>query len=252
MREQRLEEMLEYIQQNRIASIDTLCRHFNISRNTVHRDVGVLVERGSIRKTYGGVVANHQAAETVPFEERYVKSIGEKKKIGVRAAALLEENDSIFIDSGSTATCFYESIPADLPLTIVTNNIDVLNGAQNKPNHRLIFTGGMLARKTNSVTGTEALAILKKYNIAKAFLSATGLSELCGATNSTHGEYEVKCAVVECARQIIMMVDASKFGVTSLLTFCSFADIDTLVTDRQPDPRLSEALKINHVTIQLA
>ena len=245
--------MLSYIQQHKIASIDSLCKHFNISRNTVHRDVAVLVEQGSVRKTYGGVVANQQAMETVPFEERNVQNIAEKRRIGARAALLLEANDSVFIDSGSTATCFYESIPADLPLTIVTNNLDVLTGSRQNPEHRVIFTGGTLSRKTNSVIGAEALDTLRKYNMAKAFLSATGLSENYGASNSTQGEYEVKCAVVKQAREIILMVDASKFGVTSLLTFCDFSDIDTLVTDRMPESeRLKEELKANHVAVILA
>jgi len=233
MKEQRIEQIKDYIAKNKTVTIDALCDAFDVSRNTVHRDLNMLAKRGVVKKIYGGVVYE-QAMETIPLETRSIRNQEQKMRIARRAAALVKAGDSIFIDTGSTATCFYQALPKDLGLTIFTNNIDVLVHVVKGSGDTVIFTGGMLFQETYSVTGEDALNTLSHYNIGKAFMSATGLSEEYGATNSTQGEYQVKSAAIKASREVIMLVDSSKFGTVSLMTFCNLSDIDTLVTDQTP------------------
>lgn len=247
MREQRLEDMQVFIQKNKTVSIDTLCETFDVSRNTIHRDLNILAQRGSIKKTYGGVVAE-QVMETIPFEDRSVTRIEQKRRIAQKAVELLKPGDSIFIDTGSTGMCFFQALPRDYNLTIFTNNVDVLIEGKDR-NDTIVFTGGTFYRKTNSVIGTDAINTLSHYNIEKAFLSATGISQDYGATNSTQGEYQVKCAAVRASREIIMMVDSGKFDKVSLMTFCTFAQMDTLVTDCPPPDSYDKLLEQNMVRV---
>jgi len=251
MKEQRIEQIKDYIAKNKTVTIDALCDAFNVSRNTVHRDLNMLAKRGVVKKIYGGVVYE-QSMETIPLETRSIRNQDQKMRIAKRAAALVNPGDSIFIDTGSTATCFYQALPKDLGLTIFTNNINVLVHAVKGSNDTVIFTGGVLFRETYSVTGEDALVTLAHYNIGKAFMSATGLSEEYGATNSTQGEYQVKSAAVKASGEVTMLVDASKFGTVSLMTFCGLSDIDILVTDQTPPRSMGQYFTDHGIQVLIA
>lgn len=251
MRERRLDEMQAYIYANKTVSIEQLCDQYNVSKNTIHRDLDVLVKRGVIRKTYGGVVAE-QKMETIPIEDRAIKNVDSKQAIAKKALGLLEKNDVIFVDTGSTLSCFFHMIPKDFPLTIITNNIELLNYSVHECEFSVIFTGGKLSKKTCSVVGEEAAESVSKYNIQKAFLSATGVSLEHGFTNSTYGEYQVKRAAVSASSKIIMLLDSSKFGAVSMKTFCGFEDVDVLITDSQPLEEYGQVLNENKIELIIA
>lgn len=251
MKEVRVRSMQAYIAKHKTASIDTLCDVFRVSRNTIHRDLNILAKRGVVKKIYGGVVYE-QSMDTVPFEDRSIKNQSQKQKIASIAVSLVQAGDSIFIDTGSTATYFYQALAKNQNLTIFTNNIDVLAQAISDSKDTVIFLGGSLSRKTHSVTGQDAVNTLSHYNIGKAFMSATGLSEAYGATNSTQEEYQVKKAAVESAREVVMMVDAGKFGVVSLMTFCTLSDIDTVVTDQLPPEQMADCFRSYQIEVIVA
>lgn len=251
MKEKRIEEIKDYIARNKTVTIEALCEAFDVSRNTVHRDLNMLAKRGVVKKIYGGVVYE-EAMETIPLETRSIRYQDQKMRIAKKAATLVNPGDSIFIDTGSTATCFYRALPKDLGLTIFTNNIDVLVHAVKGSGDTIIFTGGILFRKTYSVTGEDAINTLSHYNIGKAFMSATGISQEFGATNSTQGEYHVKTAAIRASREVIMLADSSKFGVVSLMTFCNLSDIHTVVTDQAPPKDFEKFFKEHNTRVLIA
>ena len=251
MRETRLEEMQEYIYANKTVAIESLCETFQVSRNTVHRDLDQLVKRGVIRKIYGGVVAE-QTSDTVPFEDRAIKNIEAKRRIAQRAVELLEPDDVIYVDTGSTASCFFHLLPKNYNLTIFTNNIELLCYCAQEEGFSVIFTGGKLSRKTCSVVGEDAVELLSRYNISKAFLSAAGVSPEHGFSNSTYGEYQVKRAAIAASRQVYMMLDSSKFGAVSMKTFCGFEDVDVLITDCHPADSYMKKVDENSIRLIVA
>ncbi|MFR7839995.1 MAG: DeoR family transcriptional regulator [Blautia massiliensis (ex Durand et al. 2017)] len=104
MKSQRLDMIEEYVLEHKNASLDTLCEKFNVSKNTIRRDVDILLKRGSIMKVYGGVAAL-ETPQTLPllsYEERGGRFPDEKKEICRRAAELVAEDDTIYIDTGTT------------------------------------------------------------------------------------------------------------------------------------------------------
>ena len=251
MRTQRIEQINDYILENKTVSIDTLCEVFQVSRNTIRRDLDSLVKRGTISKIYGGVIANN-VKETVPFEERNTTNIDLKQRIAKKAAEFVQDGDAIFIDSGTTATSLFDQLPKNLNLTLFTNNLEILIRSIYENDYRVFATGGQLAKETYSTVGADAARIFKNYNIGKAFLSATAVSIEHGATNSTEGEYEVKKAALECSTITYLLIDSTKFDKFSLLTYAKLPDFNAVITDKMPSNRYVDYFKEHGVELIIA
>ncbi|MEK5161699.1 DeoR/GlpR family DNA-binding transcription regulator [Paenibacillus sp. FSL R5-0527] len=230
MRERRLQELEEYIHALGTTSLDELCEHFNVSKNTIRRDIQVLLEKGTIQKVYGGVTSLSQ--ELIPFESRDITNQAVKRAIAKRAAQFVEGNELIFIDSGTTTRSIVEYLPRTGKLTIMTTSLDVINAASHLENVSLLVLGNIYKRDTKSFVGSDELFLLDKYNINKAFMAATGVSVASGLTNSDVMEYEIKKRVAEKAKQVYLLADASKFGRSTLLTYSPLDKLDAIITSQ--------------------
>ena len=251
MKSQRLDMIEEYVLEHKNASLDTLCEKFNVSKNTIRRDVDILLKRGSIMKVYGGVAAL-ETPQTLPllsYEERGGRFPDEKKEICRRAAELVAEDDTIYIDTGTTCLNLVDFI-ADKHCTILTNSLLIFNKAASYPNLDIISVPGKLNRKTLSFTGPDINDYLQTYNISMAFMACTGVTMKSGLTNASAEEYITKKAIAENANSMILLADHSKFGRISLMTYSSMEKLDAIVTD-QPLPEEYDSFCQEHgITLQ--
>ncbi|MGG4396560.1 DeoR/GlpR family DNA-binding transcription regulator [Paenibacillus thiaminolyticus] len=234
MREKRLQDIEEYIHSVGTVSLDELCEHFNVSKNTIRRDISNILDKGTIHKVYGGVTS--VSSHLIPFENRDITNSLAKTAIAKCAAQFVEANELIFIDSGTTTRSMVEYLPRVPKLTILTNSLDIINAAANLEHITLLTIGNCYKRDTKSFVGSDSLHILDKYNINKAFMAATGVSIESGLTNSDILEYEIKKKIVDKAQQVYLLADASKFGRSTLLTYAPLDQVDTLITS-EPLPQ---------------
>jgi DeoR family transcriptional regulator, myo-inositol catabolism operon repressor len=239
IKEKRVKKIEEYVLENQSASLDELMKVFNVSINTIRRDVQELVETGLFKKVYGGIAVaiKHNKLESV--EERKVRNQAGKTKIGQAATTFLEDGDIIFIDSGTT-TIEMLGFLKDKSLTVVTNNIDFIVQALPYESLNIISIGGILERKTNSLVGPQNIGILKTYNINKAFMATTGVSLSNGVTNASPLETELKKTIVQRSQKVFLLADQNKFGKYGLMTYCELKDIDCLITDKLPPEEFQE------------
>lgn len=249
MKTDRLKQMEHYIIQNENASIDTLCSLFNVSKNTIRRDISELEKKGIVKKVYGGITINNDKKSTIPFEQREIKNIDEKQKIAELASNLVEDGDIVFIDSGTTTFHMLPYLNDKMNLTIITNNLNIIMKALPYSNVSILSTGGSVYRKTNSLIGIEAVNFLKHYNISKAFMATTGVSIAKGITNSSSFEYEIKKTVVENSNKVIILADHSKLGEASLKTYCPLESIDYFITDKLPSKDYIDFFKNHNVKL---
>ncbi|WMT27610.1 DeoR/GlpR family DNA-binding transcription regulator [Bacillus aerius] len=228
----RIQQIKEYVFDRESASLDELVTHFGVSKNTIRRDVQVLVESGVLKKVYGGAAVNHSTL--VVYQERKTRQLSKKQLIGKAAAAFVEHGDMIFVDSGTTTL---EMLPylKEKRITVVTNNVDFITQAMPYEHLTIFSTGGMLERKTNSFVGYQSVERLKAYNVNKAFIASTGLSIDHGVTNSSPLETDIKKTLVEKNAKTFLLVDDSKFDHYALTTFCDLKDIDIVVTNEEPN-----------------
>ena len=191
MRSQRIAEIEQYIYAHKTVTLDELCEVFQVSKNTIRRDIEEIIQNPDIVKTYGGVMINTQTKKLlVSFTERNINRQDAKRLIAAKAASFVEDGDSVFIDSGTT-TYMLEYLK-NKKITLLTNNIEVMVQAIPYENINLISLSGTLNRKTLSLTGNNAARLLSTYNVKKAFLAATGITIENGATNSSPEETCIK------------------------------------------------------------
>ncbi|MCI1982470.1 MAG: DeoR/GlpR family DNA-binding transcription regulator [Oscillospiraceae bacterium] len=248
MKINRLDQIEQYITANQTVSLDKLCEVFGISKNTVRRDINDLVKKGNVRKVYGGVTAEKRSL--VPFEERNIKSRKEKQIICQKAAESVNDGDVIYIDSGTTTANLVDFLKGK-NITILTQSLNVVLNALPYSELKIFLLGGNLIRDTNSFSILN-MNILERYNINKAFMAAAGLSIENGVTNSSPLEYEIKKSIVKKSDKSYLLADHSKFGNSSLMTFCRLEDISCIVTDREPPKKFLSFFEKHSIELKIA
>ncbi|MBQ7656618.1 MAG: DeoR/GlpR transcriptional regulator, partial [Clostridia bacterium] len=218
---------------------------FDVSMNTVRRDVAELLRAGNIQKVYGGV---RSAAQNV-VQAAYPKPGGAKQAICFEAARLVRDGDILFIDAGTTTVQIIEAIK-DMRVTVITNNIQVMNKALEYENIRVIMLPGEAHRNTLSITGEDSAEYLSHMNTNIAFMAATGAS-MTGVANSSPLEYAIKKAAVAHTERAVLLVAGSKFGITSLLVYASLDKFQTVVTDSRIPPEYRQRLKDLHIDLRI-
>lgn len=241
MRNIRLDLMEQYIIQKDTVSMEELQKHFDTSMNTIRRDVAMLMKKGTIEKVYGGVCAR-KSEQLTPFDVRTIKHPEAKLLIGRQAAALVEDGDTIFIDSGTTTLHIVPNLGDKQNVTIITHNLNAILAAAPYPNLTVIILPGQLLRKTSSFTGLETVRFLRAYNIKTAFMAATGLSLTGGVTNSSPFEYELKMTAMERSNKSYLLIDSHKFGETAMLTYAQLNQFAGVITEASPEESYISAI----------
>lgn len=241
MRNTRLEQMERYIIQKESVTMEELQSHFDTSMNTVRRDVALLIKKGIAEKVYGGVCAR-KAEQLTPFDIRTIKHQEAKMLIGRKAAELVEDGDTIFLDSGTTTLHVVQNLSQKQNITIITHSLQATMAALPYPNLTIISLPGQLHRKTSSFTGVETVRFLKAYNIKTAFMAATGLSLTGGITNSSPLEYDLKVTAMERSAKSYLLLDSHKFGETALMTYAQLSGFDGVITEEFPSEDYVKAL----------
>ena len=251
MKSFRIRQMEQYIQDHDIVSMEELRDTFNISMNTVRVDVAQLVSKGSIRKVYGGV-CSIQKGNLVPFEERQAKNVQGKKAVGKAAAALVEEGDIIYIDTGTTSMYIVDYLKECKNVIVLTNNLDAINRAVLIPDIIVISLPGTLDRKTNSFVSADTVRTLEKYNIKKAFMASSGITESGMVTNSSPLEYEIKKAAIANSKEVYLMIDSSKYGKSALLNYANISEMNKVIVDNKSEAGLLALCERNNVEVIIA
>lgn len=236
----RIKQIQDYVFEHQTVSLDELVDVFEVSKNTIRRDIQVLVDLGEIKKVYGGVAVNDEAL--VSFNDRKTRNQTQKEVIAKSAASFVADGDVIFIDSGTTTVEMIEFIKTK-NLTVITNNLNFMINALPYENLNVISTGGALERKTNSFVIFNKFDLLMSYNINKAFMASTGISLSNGVTNASPLESAIKQTAVERSSKVFLLVDHDKFDSYGLVTYCGLEEIDYLVTNKQPAEEYQEYFK---------
>ncbi|MCY7616856.1 DeoR/GlpR transcriptional regulator [Bacillus sp. NMCC46] len=245
----RIQQIKEYILKNQSVSLDDLVETFDVSKNTIRRDVQKLVNEGHIQKVYGGVAANHAKLEA--FQDRQIRNQAQKRLIAREAASLVKDGDVIFIDSGTTTLELIHFIH-NKQVTVVTNNVDFIVQAMPYKQLQVISTGGQLERKTKSFSNYSIAEEFNLYNFDKVFMASTGVSISNGVTNSSPVETSMKELVVKKGRDVFLLVDHTKFDKYAMVTYCGLDEIDYLITDDPLDTQYVNFIEENNIKLIVA
>lgn len=235
MKVKRLDAVEKYIHKKKKVSLKELETKFDLSMNTVRRYVKSLLEKGDIIKVYGGVESIRDLEETeilVDINNRNILNITHKKNIAKSAAKYIEDGDMIYIDSGTTTAWILDYIDKDINLTIVTNNLDVINKATLLPNVNIILSGNSYRKRINAFVKLGNHTVLDKINIHKSFMAASSVSKESGVMNSTVEEYELKSIVVDKSLVNFLLVDGSKFNNRGFIKYAEIEKFKSIITTK--------------------
>lgn len=230
--------------------ISELARGFNVSTETVRRDLDALAEDGLIARAHGGASAPVQG-HYPGLDERTAARIAEREWIGRRAAGLVGEGETVMIDSGSTTIQLARALAwLGTRCTVITNSIPVAMTLGHSAPEVVLCPGEYLAAES-AVVGTETLEFLSRFNVDRCMIGATGLTEE-GPSETVRGFGAVKRMMLNRATKRHLLIDSQKFGRKGLARVGALADLTSVVVDTPPEGELRAATKAAGVHILVA
>ena len=227
---QRKQRVLEIIGQNQSVRVTDLCNMLQASPASVRRDLQDLQDAGLLTRTHGGAVSNSTAAFEPSLAEKEDRLRSEKMAIARVAVQLIHEGDTIMLDAGSTTLEIARLLKQRQGVTVLTNALNIalelLSGSI-----EVTVTGGTLRQKTQSLVGPITENVLAGLHVDKLFLAANGLDLKKGLTTPNVIEAQSKRAMIDSAREVVVVADHSKFGCVTFSQICPFSKVHYLVTD---------------------
>lgn len=247
---ERLNEIVERVAHRGAVSVSLLARDFNVSEATVRRDLDLLDEQRLLLRTHGGATQRNGVTYELPLRYREGQYRAEKARIADAAAALVpEESGSVGLTGGTTTTEVARRL-AERSLTIVTNALNIAAELAIRPNLRLVVTGGVARPESYELVGPLAEATLEGLNLDVVFLGVDGATP---DSVTTHHEVEAQTnrRLIERARRVIVVCDASKIGRAAFAKICPISEVDEIVTSIGVPPRLESEFRDAGVRLTL-
>lgn len=230
----RLNMIRQQLKVDKKVTVSNLSRIYQVTEETIRRDLEKLEAEGFLTRTFGGAVYNQSVQkENVHFYKRAAMNIEEKKKIASASFDFLKDKNTLATDS-STTVMEAVKLLKDKDLTILSASTEIFRELGDT-NIRIISTGGMFNKKTLSLQGQVAKDTVQRYHVNIALISCKGLDLEKGVTDTNESEAEVKKCMIRQAEEVALLVDHTKFGRTAFAHLLDFEDIDYLVTDERPD-----------------
>lgn len=240
---QRRLQISELVRQHGSVQVTSLAQRFGVSAQTVRKDLRYLAERGVMARAYGGAIDSGMMGNALAepnYEVKRTTHLDEKRRIGVRAAALINPGDTVVIDSGTTAIQLAEAVP-DIDITVVTNDFGVLSALAPKNNINLVMLGGELRRRNMAFYGGLTVEALGELHMDKLFLGVDGFDLERGITTHYEPEALLNRKMVEAAREVIAITDSSKFGKVCLHRIIPVTAVNMLITDTGAPEEIAQA-----------
>ena len=229
---ERKNEILAILQKEQRVLVSELSRRYEVTDETIRRDLEKLEKEGFVKRTYGGAVLNKRKDLDMPLRIREKTNRGEKQIIAGLVKDLIEEGDRIMLDASSTSLMISKELMEKL--TVITNSVEVLIELAGHDGIQVISTGGNLNETSLSLVGNAAQKVLNGYHVDKAVFSCKGIDMKDGITDSNELDSDIKNAMYACADTAILAVDSSKFDHVSFVKSMRLKKGDILVTDRKP------------------
>lgn len=226
---QRQQKIVELLKENGGCKIADLALEFDVSKETIRRDLIYLNEIGAIQKSYGGAVSNYELHPTAVSDKL---TVNQEQKLAIcrKALELIPEKAILYLDTGSTITCLAGLLAEKSGLTLITNSLSAANALNNTGN-AVYLTGGQLNFQNQSVEGYQTTDFLNTVKVEAAFLGTSGYDQHQGPTTIDFLDAQAKQTMLRNAKKTIVLADSSKSTLTAMHQYATWHEIDCLVTD---------------------
>lgn len=236
---ERRNEILEKLQTDRRVVVSELSQLYDVSEETIRRDLEKLVNDGYAIKSYGGAVINENINIELPFNIRKNRNILGKQHIAELVAGLINDGDSIMLDASTTAVYIAKTLQekGKKNLTVITNSIEIIIELFDAQDWTVLSTGGVSREGSFALVGPQTDRMLSSYHVDKAVISCKGIDVSAGFTDSDDLHANNKRTMLKAAKEKILAIDSSKFDRIAFTEIGTLDDLTTVITDEKPEEK---------------
>lgn len=231
--------------------VEDLADRFQVTPQTIRKDLNELCERGLLQRYHGGAVLASGIAN-FGYEARRMLATEEKRRIGVRAAALIPDSSSILINIGTTTEQVAVALRSKQGLLAITNNINVVNILQGYEQIEVIVAGGVVRHVDGGVVGEAAVDFIRQFKVDYAVIGTSAIDEDGTLLDFDYREVKVAQAIMSCARKSILVADSMKLERTAPVRIGHVSQLDYFVTNAPVPPKLRDICRDSDVQIEIA
>lgn len=250
--EERKRKIIELLNDSSKLLVPELCERFGVSPATIRNDLRYLEENGHLKRTHGGAIRTTRMSYELDTRQKEVKNLVQKQAIAKYAAQMIEDGDTIAIDTGTTGLQFAKAITNHTGLTVVTNDIKIAGYLEENLKANIILIGGTIRLNYNCTVGYLAVNALKGLSVDKAFMATNGLTPEKGLSTPDMSQAEVKKAMLEISSEVIVLCDSSKIGSTAFVQVAPTSVLDYIVTDSQVNEKYVNEFQLLGVAVKIA
>lgn len=240
---ERRNEILTQLRQEGRVIVADLSKKYDVTEETIRRDLEKIEQDGFAERTYGGAVLKENSKDELPFLVRKRANVEAKKRIAARIGGMIEDGDRIMLDASTTALFVAKQIRQKKDITVITNSIEILLELSDVEGWRVMSTGGTLRPEALSLLGYQAERMVSEFYVDKAIISCKGIDFHKGISDFNERESGLKKQMLSSASTRILAVDGNKFGKVSFTKILDFAELDMIVTDYELDEAWLEKLE---------
>ena len=247
----RQSQILGMARQEGRVEVERLAAQFDVTAQTIRKDLNDLCERGLLQRIHGGAIYPSGVANYT-YDSRRVLAAEEKRRIGRRAASLIPDNCSIMLNIGTTteqvamALCRHEGIMA------ITNNLNVAHIFSQTPSVEVIIAGGLVRKSDGGIVGEATVDFIRQFKVDYAVIGASAIDDGGTILDYDYREVTVSREIIRHARRTILVADSLKFQRSAPVRIANLADIDVFVTDRTPSPAILELCESAGIRLEIA
>ncbi len=230
--------ILEKLQAEKRVVVSQLSQQFDVSEETIRRDLDKLEKEGLATKSYGGAVINEDVSIDLPFNIRKNQNVVGKQKMAEIAAKLIQDGDHIFLDASTTAVFVAKALKEKKErLTVITNSVEILLELSDVSGWNIISTGGVMKEGYLAFLGSKTEEAIRSYYVDKTIFSCKAMDHEWGIMESHEPFGSTKRAMMACGRKKILVADSTKFDQTAFSVAGKLRDVDVVVTDSKPSEK---------------
>lgn len=246
---ERRNEILAKLQEEKKVVVSDLSQFYQVTEETIRRDLEKLEKEGLAKKTYGGAVLNESFNMDLPYTVRKKANVIGKQYIAEQVSQMIEDGDHIILDASSTALFVAKRMKEKKNITIITNSVEILLELSDRSGWKILSTGGQLKEDGLAFVGCQAERMIRAFHVDIAVFSCKGIDIEHGVTDANESDAQIKKMIGKAAKKKILAVDSSKFDRISFTEVCELTDLDMVVTDREPDERWKQAFSTAQVEV---
>lgn len=247
----RHQSLQNFLSARGYATIEELARHFEVTPQTVRKDINTLAHAGKVQRFHGGA-GTLSGSENILYDERKSIRLDEKRRIGALLAAHIPDGASVCINIGTTTEEAARALLEHKHLRVVTNSLNVASICARNPDFDVVIACGTVRHRDNGIVGASAERFMREFRVDYGIIGISGVDESGNLLDYDYREVAVARTIIECSRRVFLVTDSSKFGRPAMVRVGHLSDLNALFTSGPLESKWEEMIREAGVELFIA